>query len=262
MLTVNLDKVLKDLDANVAGRTDYQIFMRITKHMNDEGVSTVPQSLLSEETGFKRRTVSNSIKRLAEKGFFTIERNMTEHGGIATNIYHINHRYLLETKPVEHSQTKTRSCVQETQKTAPGCVNLEKALAELETYGASEKSKKIFALIASHADRNGKARVLMHEIKTETRMSWSTIKDAIDYLTRIGFLKVSKERVNTTGAHVYRNVYTINQRFLGKRTPQDSACVKPCCSDMNEMRRLARIGEVAADVIKEILAIYENKESK
>lgn len=31
---------------------------------------------------------------------------------------------------------------------------------------------------------------------------------------------------------------------------------------MNEMRRLAQIGEVAADVIKSIFALYENKESK
>lgn len=100
MLTVNLDKARKDLGNTAAGRTDYRVFTCLTEYMNSEGVAAIPQSAISKETGFKRRTTSNSVKRLEEKGFLTIERNMTEHGGIATNIYHINRKYLTETQTV------------------------------------------------------------------------------------------------------------------------------------------------------------------
>lgn len=269
MLTVNLDKACHDLGNTAAGRTDYRVFTCLTEYMNSEGVAAIPQSLLSKETGFKRRTTSNSVKRLKEKGFLTIERNMTEHGGIATNMYHINPRYLTETKPVEQSKTKTRSRVQETQMTAPGCVNLEEALLELGSDGANEKSKKIFALLARHADQNGEARVLLHDITTETHISAKVVQNEIGFLIHNGFLKVSKEFVNTDTTHYYRNVYTIDSRFLRdtpaacystvdfeKRTTQCSAYAKPC----SDVRRLARLGEVLADVVKNLLQAYENEE--
>lgn len=264
MPTVNLDKVLKDLDANVAGRTDYKIFMCLAEHMNDEGVSAVPQSLLGKETGFKRRTVSNSVQRLAEKGFFTIERNMTEHGGIATNIYHLNPEYLTHAKPVEQAQTKTR--VQETQKTTPGCVNLEKALLELGSNGVNGKAKKIFTLIARHANQNGEARLLMREITDATHISAKVVNNEIGFLIHNGFLTVSKEFVNTGTAHYYRNVYTIDSRFLGKRTPQDSACNEPCCPETSEVRvlhdDLTRLHDVLVDVVADILVAAVERNNK
>lgn len=188
MLTVNLDKVLKDLGTSTAARTDYRVFTCLTEHMNDNGVSAVPQSLLSEETGFRRRTVSNSIQRLEEKGFFTIERNMTEHGGIATNIYHINPQYLI--KPAQNN-------------TKPQCA----ACCE-----CKQSERK-------HSQCGHKPEI--------------TIDDVLAY----------------SGAN--------SQRIEGlcKRVTklEDHQC------DVDD--HLARIGEVAADVLKEIFALYE-EESK
>ncbi|MBQ5557069.1 MAG: hypothetical protein IIT36_00430 [Aeriscardovia sp.] len=97
MLTVNLDKARHDLGNTAAGRTDYQVFVCLTEYMNTQGASAVPQNVISRETGYARRTVSNSIHRLAEKGFLTIEKDTTGYRGIPSNIYHINRKYLIET---------------------------------------------------------------------------------------------------------------------------------------------------------------------
>ena len=99
MFTVNLDKARHDLGNSAAGRTDYRVFTCLTEYMNTEGVSTVSQNLIAEETGFRRRTISNSIHRLAEKGFLTIEKDTTGYKGIPSNIYHINPKYLIESQP-------------------------------------------------------------------------------------------------------------------------------------------------------------------
>ena len=98
MLTVNLDKALKDLGANAGGRTDYQVFVSLAEYMDGNGVSTVRQSVISQETGYATRTVGNSIHRLAEKGFLTIGKTAINTKGIVSNVYRIDSKYLLETQ--------------------------------------------------------------------------------------------------------------------------------------------------------------------
>lgn len=269
MLTVNLDKALKDLGTSAGGRTDYRVFMCLTEYMDENGVSTVRQSVISQETGYATRTVGNSIHRLADKGFLTVEKTAINTKGIVSNVYRIDSKYLLETKPVEQSKAGTRDRVQETQKTTPGCVNLEEALLELGSDGINEKTKKIFTVIARHANQNGEARVLLHDITSETHISAKVVKNEIGFLIHQGFLKVSKEFVNTDTAHYYRNVYTIDSRFLRHMSdacreskPQCSACVKPYGSKTNDIQGLARLGIVMADVVKEIFAFYEERNSK
>lgn len=114
MLTVNLDKASKNLGHNAAGRTDYQVFTCLAEYMDGNGVSTVPQNLIAEETGFKRRTVSTSVSRLEGKGFLTIEKNLEDSKGvtrgIACNIYHINPQYLMETEDAKPASAPTPHC--------------------------------------------------------------------------------------------------------------------------------------------------------
>ena len=143
-------------------------------------------------------------------------------------------------------------------------IEVDKALKELGSIGANEKAKKIFALLARHADQNGKARILVREIATETHISATIVKDKIGFLVHQGFLKVSKEFVNTDIAHYYRNVYTINPRFL-RHMPAACCESEPNSesrSKTNEIQGLARLGIVMADVVKEIFTIYEENNKK
>ncbi len=111
MLTVNLDKASKNLGHDAGGRTDYQVFMSLSEYMDGNGVSTVPQNVIAGETGYARRTVSNSVRRLQDKGFLTIEKNLEDSKGvthgIACNIYHINPQYLMGT---EDASARTAHC--------------------------------------------------------------------------------------------------------------------------------------------------------
>lgn len=110
MLTVNLDKALHDLGHDASGRTDYQVFMSLAEYMDANGVSTVPQTVISQETGYARRTVSSSIHRLQDKSFLTIEKTMKNNTGIPSNIYHINPKYLMKTEDAEPANASTPYC--------------------------------------------------------------------------------------------------------------------------------------------------------
>lgn len=114
MLTVNLDKASKNLGHDAGGRTDYKVFTCLTEYMDGNGVSTVPQNVIAEETGYPRRTVSTSIHRLQDKSFLTIERSLEDSKGvtrgIACNVYHINPKYLMETEDVEPANARTPQC--------------------------------------------------------------------------------------------------------------------------------------------------------
>ena len=102
MLTVNLDKARHDLGTSAGGRTDYRVFTCLAEYMDGNGVSTVPQTVIAKETGYTRRTVSNSVRRLQDKSFLTIEKTVEDSKGvtrgIACNIYHINPQHLMETE--------------------------------------------------------------------------------------------------------------------------------------------------------------------
>lgn len=147
---VNLEKAYKKFGKRAEEKTDKAVFTCIAEYTNPEGKAFVSQNTIADETGYARRTVANSIHRLAEKNLLTIEKTLTDNTGIvrgiASNIYHINPKYLTHTKPAQRG-TK----------------------------------------------------------------------------------------------------------------PQCSACVKPCGSNMNDMRGFAQLGEVMADVIKNIFALYEEK---
>lgn len=115
MLTVNLDKALHDLGRNAGARTDYKVFTCLTEYMDTNGVVNVPQTLIAKETGYSRRTVSNSLHRLQEKGFLTIEQTMANSQGIVrcipSNLYHIAPQYLMETETVvEKEKEKSMEC--------------------------------------------------------------------------------------------------------------------------------------------------------
>ena len=189
---VNLEKAYKTFGKRAEEKTDRAIFTCIAEHANPEGTAFVPQNTIADETGYARRTVANSIHRLAEKGFLTIEKSLTDNTGtvrgIASNIYRINPKYL--TKPAQRT-------------TKPQC----SACCECEQ---SERK---------HGQREHKLEI--------------TIDDVLAY----------------SGAN--------SQRIEGlwKRVTklEDHQC------DVDD--RLARIGEVAADVIHDLLAAYENKEN-
>ena len=110
MLTVNLDKASKNLGHDAGGRTDYKVFTCLTEYMDGNGVSTVPQNIIAEETGFARRTVSTSIHRLQDKSFLTIEKTIKNNTGIAGNIYHINPKYLMKTEDAKPANASTPYC--------------------------------------------------------------------------------------------------------------------------------------------------------
>ena len=110
MFTVNLDKASKNLGHDASGRTDYQVFMSLAEYMNSEGVSTVPQTVISQETGYARRTVSTSIHRLQDKSLLTIEKTIKNNTGIAGNIYHINPKYLMKTEDAKPANASTPYC--------------------------------------------------------------------------------------------------------------------------------------------------------
>ena len=107
MFTVNLDKASKNLGHDASGRTDYQVFVSIAEYMDGNGVSTVRQSVISQETGYARRTVSTSIHRLQDKSLLTIEKTIKNNTGIAGNIYHINSKYLMKTEDAEPANVST-----------------------------------------------------------------------------------------------------------------------------------------------------------
>lgn len=110
MLTVNLDKARHDLGTSAAGRTDYRVFTCLAEYMDANGVSTVPQTVISQETGYARRTVSTSIHRLQDKSFLTIEKTIKNNTGIAGNIYHINPKYLMKTEDAKPANVSTPYC--------------------------------------------------------------------------------------------------------------------------------------------------------
>lgn len=110
MLSINLDKAHHDLGTSAAGRTDYRVFTCLTEYMDGNGVSTVPQNVIAEETGYARRTVSNSVRRLQDKGFLTIEKTIKNNTGIAGNIYHINPKYLIETAANTSVEPQCSTC--------------------------------------------------------------------------------------------------------------------------------------------------------
>ena len=110
MLTVNLDKARHDLGTTAAGRTDYRVFTCLAEYMDANGVSTVPQTVISQETGYARRTVSSSIHRLQDKSLLTIEKTIKNNTGIAGNIYHINPKYLMKTGDAKPANASTPYC--------------------------------------------------------------------------------------------------------------------------------------------------------
>lgn len=110
MLTVNLDKARHDLGTSAAGRTDYRVFTCLAEYMDMNGVATVPQTVISQETGYARRTVSTSIHRLQDKSFLTIEKTIKNNTGIAGNIYHINPKYLMKTEDAKPANVSTPYC--------------------------------------------------------------------------------------------------------------------------------------------------------
>ena len=106
-MNVNLDKAYKTFGKRAEEKTDLAVFTCIAEHTKPEGKAWVPQSIIADETGYTRRTVSNSIHRLAEKRLLTIEKTLTDNTGtvrgMAGNIYHINPKYLTKTKPAQHN---------------------------------------------------------------------------------------------------------------------------------------------------------------
>ena len=100
-LFVNLDKACKTFGKRAEEKTDKAVFTCIAEHANSEGKAWIPQNTIADETGYTRRTVSNSIHRLAVKNLLTVEKSLTDTTGtvrgIASNIYHINRKYLIET---------------------------------------------------------------------------------------------------------------------------------------------------------------------
>ena len=110
MLTVNLDKARHDLGTTAAGRTDYRVFTCLAEYMDANGVSTVPQTVISQETGYARRTVSSSIHRLQDKSLLTIEKTIKNNTGIAGNIYRINPKYLMKTEDAKPANASTPYC--------------------------------------------------------------------------------------------------------------------------------------------------------
>ena len=146
-------------------------------------------------------------------------------------------------------------------------VNLLQAVGDLGDYPGVWTDRKVFTFLAEHSSNDGTINLPQSVIAQDCGISKSTVSDSVHRLEDKGFLTV--EKTVPDGGRISRNIYHIAPWYLvhtktAKRNtkPRCSACVKPCGSNMDEMRRLARIGEVAADVIKNIFALYEEKSSK
>ena len=143
---VNMEKAYKKFGKRAEEKTDKAVFTCIADHTNPEGKAFVPQNTIADETGYTRRTVSNSIHRLAEKGLLTVEKSLTDNTGtvrgIASNIYRINPRYLMETQIVADK----RDSKQEPQCAA--CANPCPDMRRLARIGevAADVLKEIFKL--------------------------------------------------------------------------------------------------------------------
>ena len=111
---VNMEKAYKKFGKRAEEKTDKAVFTCIADHTNPEGKAFVPQNTIADETGYTRRTVSNSIHRLAEKGLLTVEKSLTDNTGtvrgIASNIYRINPKYLMKTEDAKPANASTPYC--------------------------------------------------------------------------------------------------------------------------------------------------------
>ena len=104
-MNVNLDKALTDLYNRYGTRADRKVFTYLAEHAGSKGIVNITQSVIAQGSGVSKSTVPDSVNRLEDKGFLTVEKSVTDGGGTGTNIYHINPKYLIKTKPA-HCKTK------------------------------------------------------------------------------------------------------------------------------------------------------------
>lgn len=149
-------------------------------------------------------------------------------------------------------------------------VNLDKARHDLGTSAAGRTDYRVFTCLTGYMNGNGVSNVPQNLIAEETGYQRRTVSTSIHRLAEKGFLTIEKDTTGYRG--IPSNIYHINPQYLMRtedakpanaRTPQCSACVKPCAdSQTNDVRRLARLGEVLTDVIHDLLAVYEKKETE
>ena len=177
-MNINLLQAVEDLGDYPGVHADRKVFTYLANHADSSGTVSITQSVIAQGTGVSKTVVSDSVHRLAEKGFLTIEKSVTDKKGtvraIARNIYHISPWYLVHTKTAKRTPKQCSACTQ-------GCL----------------------------------------KVVPDYLSGWKLVPD---YREHEGVSYAS----NTT----------------------------------DDMRRLAQIGEVAADVLKEIFKLYEEKNNK
>lgn len=138
-------------------------------------------------------------------------------------------------------------------------VNLDKARHDLGNSAAGRTDYRVFTCLTEYMNGNGVSNVPQNLIAEETGYQRRTVSTSIHRLQDKSFLTIEKTIKNNTG--IAGNIYHINSKYLMKTEDAEPANVStPYCSATNDVRRLARLGEVLADVVKNLLQAYENEE--
>lgn len=85
---VNLKKALAEIRQWPGARTDRKVFAVIADYANDKGVTVVRQATISAAIETDPLDVSQSVRRLADRGFIKITREMGDG-------YYIHNRYTI-----------------------------------------------------------------------------------------------------------------------------------------------------------------------
>lgn len=102
-MNVNLLRAVEDLGYYPGVGTDRKVFTFLAEHSTSKGIASFPQSVIARETGISKNTVPDSVHRLEDKGFLTVEKPVTDGIRNGNNIYHIAPWYLVHTKTAKRT---------------------------------------------------------------------------------------------------------------------------------------------------------------